>query len=65
MIEVTRAAFGLLTPSCCDGKHLSQHFIAVSQVLVGEEEPEDTAMRRFMETIVQTRVIDQVRLPYI
>jgi hypothetical protein len=32
-----------------------------AQVNVGEEEPEDIAVRRFMKSVMQTKVVEQVR----
>ena len=35
------------------------------KVLVGEEEPEDIAVRRFMKSVMQSRLIEQVALCYL
>ncbi len=34
-----------------------------AQVYVGEDEPEDIAVRKFMKKVYDSRIIDQVRVP--
>jgi len=41
--------------------HRSRTFIAPPQVNLGEEEPEDIAVRRFMKAVMDSKLLDKLR----
>ncbi len=49
-----------LSSHCCGG-HRRQLILLFIQVNLGEEEPEDIAVRRFMKAVMESKVIEQVR----
>jgi hypothetical protein len=59
MVEVRHAAATSDFPILTTTDHNSSLFFF--QILVGEEEPEDIAVRKFMKSVQDSRVIEQVR----